>query len=202
MPLRRKRPGRPDRESVGAQAAGLSGCGRWRGTPFAYLASTRRPATPAYHPRKPHPRRAVTAHQPAAVNRTAPGTPTALRPRSRNRHTSRDRKRNRAGVIPGVIVEPSDAIFGSVRVIVIARPPRVHAELQLLASGGSPGFGARRPSTWDSRDHSRDHSLYEEGPGVKRSLRRVVDALDAGGQWLSSLYCLLGGEDLVGGTLR
>ena len=48
-----------------------------------------------------------------------------------------------------------------------------------------------------------DYSLYEEGPGVKEvRVWRVVDVLDAGGQWLSSLYCLLGGEDLVGGTLR
>ena len=49
---------------------------------------------------------------------------------------------------------------------------------------------------------TRNYSLYEEGPGVKRLLGRVVDALDARGQCPSSLYCLLGGEDLVGGTLR
>jgi hypothetical protein len=47
---------------------------------------------------------------------------------------------------------------------------------------------------------TRNYSLYEEGPGVNGFV--VVVAPGAGGQWLSSLYCLLGGEDLVGGTLR
>ena len=61
-------------------------------------------------------------------------------------------------------------------------------------------------------DYSRDYSLYEEGLGVKGDLFVNVDGVHrvgstrgvarSGGQWLSSLYCLLGGEDLVGGTLR